>query len=154
MADATHYLNRRLTSDSLLSPYELFHGKAKFSFLNEKEDRLVNDVIADEQYRLSTLQKTNVQPKQEIQEGDYILVRATFTGPVDKQEGKYLNQTFKVVKRDGHRIRYESLDDEDKSIYECHVKYVRKCCSTDHPLLRDLTVKQKEKLWGDLYYKK
>ena len=65
--------------------------------------------------------KTNVQPKQEIREGDYILVKTTFTGPVDKQDGKYLNQTFKVVKRDGHRIRYESLDDQDASIYECHV---------------------------------
>ena len=72
---------------------------------------------------------------------------------MDKQDGKYLYQTFKVVKRDGHRIRYTSLDDQDASIYECHVKYVRKCCSTDHPLLRDLTIKQKERLWGDLYYK-
>jgi len=153
LADATNYLNKRPTSDSLLSPYELFHGKSKFSFLNEKEDRLVNDAIANEQYRLSKLEKTNVQPRQEIREGDYILVKATFTGPVDKQDGKYLNQTFKVVRRDGHRIRYASLDDQDKSVYECHVKYVRKCCSTDHPLLRDLTIKQKERLWGDLYYK-
>ena len=153
-ADTTNYLNRRPTNNPVLCPYELFHGKARFSFLNKRKDGLVNVVVAGKQYRLSKVQRSKrEQPKQEIKDGDHILVKATFTGPVDKQEGKYLNQVFKVVKREGHRIRYRSLDDNEKIIYECHVKYVRKCYSTDHPLLNDLTRQQKDRLWGNIYHK-
>ena len=60
---------------------------------------------------------------------------------------------FQVVKREGHRVRYKNVDDNEKTVYECHIKYVRKCFLTDHALLSTLTAEQKDRLWGNIYYR-
>ena len=148
LANAIYYLNIRPTASSILSPYELFFGKAKFSFLNFNKDKLVENAIANEQYLIYTTNPKPSAPREHIIPGDMIRIRASFTGVVDKQDEKYLDKIYEVVKRKPHQITYRDPEDVEGKLFECHIKYVKKCNPPNDPLLDHITSEQREVLLG------